>query len=177
MNLEKLTLAIFILGGFAFGWLLCDYYSPQVGYFSVKSDSATQLREMASVSLASTSIECEILKTLTLKHTDGEEFKLHLAKIKNPTVLGFVTTDEQVFLDVSNYVPYKEPNATTTQQIPLMSTGLLIHELTHLTTFHNFTMCPSITDNVCQEKNAYDIEYIYEQIKTYDEDNIIRLRK
>lgn len=170
-------------------FVICVVLGANLAYYVFKSepsfkvqmfDENVQKRIVGSVNNSTTTQKYIVYKTFQITHVDGTAVKVEIAKFQCcDQTAGLVTMDgSKMVLGFFNETSYKSPLSTTTEMLPEIRMDILIHELTHLATLHNFSGdCVDTKKNVCQEINAYDTENLYMQMLSYDEDNVIRIVK
>jgi hypothetical protein len=114
-------------------------------------------------------------KGLQITHTDGTPIPFYIGKFECCGVMGMVK-DKAVYIGYYNEVDGKPLGATTTQKIPEIQMETIIHELSHISTLHNFATS-SPNDRFIQEVQAYDIQFLYAQIRSYEEDGHFKIMK
>lgn len=169
MKLLKYSLVLFVI---AFS-ILAYKLHYNVNYFAIDERFANRVQGSVQ---GSTLTKFTSTLDFQITHIDGTSTKVHIGKFECCVVNGMVQNGE-MYIGYWNEVPFKAYNSTTTKYIPEINMEILVHELFHLVTLHNKALCKDITDRVCQETNAYDMEHLYMQVKSMDEDSIIRLAK
>lgn len=171
MNRILLILA-FLLSVYLIGWLVYTITSVQTVYSTYNQDIAD--REHASLTMPEA--KYSITKTFLLNHTDGTPVKFHLVKFQCCNRTAGMVKNGELYMGYLNEVQGTPLGATTTQMIPEIEISILLHELFHLGSLQVVKTCPDFSTNVCNEKGAYSVEYLYEQIRSLSEDNFFRLK-
>lgn len=118
-------------------------------------------------------------KTFFLTQTNGSSTPFEVAKFECCGTGGAVTRDGRLVMGYLNTVEGSQIGTTSKVQIPEIDTSILIHELLHLVTTQPAVLarCPALGESRLQEELAYNIEGLYTQIKSLDEDGFIKLIK
>lgn len=118
-------------------------------------------------------------KTFFLTQTNGSSTPFEVAKFECCGTGGVVTRDGRLVMGYLNTVEGNQIGTTSKIQIPEIDTSILIHELLHLVTIQPSVLarCPALGESRLQEELAYNIEGLYTQIKSLDEDGFIKLIK
>ncbi len=115
-----------------------------------------------------------------LNRTDGSTTTLNLfnfATDSTSTIAGFYRpSDESINIRIVNYESFK-PLFGDERLIPEVQITVLIHELFHSATQYAFSKCPDVFSSKCQEFGAYNYDNLYRQIRSLDEDSLLRLSK
>lgn len=178
--MKKIIITISLISLVLFALYLVTIPSVEVVYRAEIKNESVQKRIEGSVKNSTTTQKYTVYKEFQITHLDGTPVRLLIAKFECcDSTAGLVTMDgEKMVLGFLNEVSYKSPLSTTTEMLPEVRMDILIHELTHLATLHNFGGdCADIKKSLCQEVNAYDTENLYMQILSFDEDNLIRITK
>lgn len=117
--------------------------------------------------------------TFYLTQTNGSSTVFEVAKFECCGTGGLVTWGGKLVMGYLNTVEATPIGTTTKQQVPEIDTEILIHELFHLVTIQPAVVakCPALVEPRFQEEMAYNIGYLYAQIRSLDEDGRIRLIK
>lgn len=174
MSQNKITwLLIFLINAFLISWFAYAVNSVQPVYNTYNQGIAA--REQASLRMPEA--KYSITKTFLLNHTDGTPVKFHLVKFECCNRTAGMVKNGELYMGYLNEVQGTPLGATTTQMIPEIEISILLHELFHLGSLQVVKTCPDFSTNVCNEKGAYNVEYLYEQIRSLDEDNFFKLNK
>jgi len=170
---NKITwLLAFVLSVYLIGWLVYTITSVQTVY----QNNFTEDRIQKSIS---TVPKWNVEKTFYLTQTNGSSTVFEVAKFECCGTGGLVTWGGTLVMGYLNTVEAISIGTTTKQQIPEIEISILIHELLHLVTIQPAVIakCPALAEPILQEEMAYNIESLYSQIKSLEEDNKIRLNK
>lgn len=115
------------------------------------------------------------LKTAQITHTDGTPVRFTLASFNydiTGTTGGFVDGMKEIMK-----IAYRNPD----NDIPRIQLTVLVHELVHLSTLHYGLIkqkCRTdVLDNECQEKFAYDAQFLLEQVLQLEKDGWLIIDK
>lgn len=117
-------------------------------------------------------------KSFIITHTHGSSTNFNVVKFECCGTGGMVK-DGQLYMGYLNTVEATPIGTTTKTQIPIIDIEILGHELVHLTTLQPYVLekCPALASHDLQEKIAYNWGHLYSQIRSFEEDNWIRLQK
>ena len=165
MKTKILTLTITLLIISFLGlWKYSQHVKPDI-YMETSTYNLETLSKVAIIP------DYKVIYSFPLKHTDGATTTLNLIKFATTSsIRGFVTVSG-VYLRLDNYEKFKN------KKLPEVRISVLIHELAHLTTHHNWKNVKDITTPDMQELEAYDIQDMYLQVRSLEEDNKITISK
>lgn len=172
--MNKITwLLAFLISACLVSWFVYAVNSVEPVYNTYNQGIAD--REHASLTMPEA--KYSITRTFLLNHTDGTPVKFHLVKFQCCLQIGGMVKDGELYMGYLNEVQGTPLGATTTQMIPEIEMNILVHELVHLGTLHYVKDCPDFSTNVCQERIAYNVEDLYTQIKSLNEDQFFNINK
>lgn len=162
------TIICIVLGGKLLWYML----TPEIYQINIEPVMGSRI----AASMEGKEPKHTIIKEFQITHIDGTPSKFYIVKIECCGVGAFVKNNN-LYMGYMNEVSYKSPFSTTTEMLPAIDMSILIHELAHLTTIHNSNKnsCTYTNTALWQETNAYDTEHLYTQIKSFHEDNYLRL--
>lgn len=168
-NIYTVALAILILSMIT---LWAGIISGKNTYYY---DEGIAKREMLSLS---TNVKFNTEKKYFLNHSHGSSTILNIGKFECCGPSGMVR-DNEISMGYVNTVSATQLGTTTKKDIPEIDIEVLGHELVHLITTQPYVVerCPALKENILQEKIAYNWGFLYSQVRSLDEDNLIRLTK
>lgn len=163
----KLALIISILLGIK---LIYYIYKPEPAFYQFRDE------KIIGFSVNHAEPKYTVKRVFQITHLDGTPVKLHIVQFECCGVAGMVKNGD-LYLGYVNEVTAKPIFATTTQKIPEIGIETVTHELMHLVTLHYKATTTKLSDRVFQETMAYDSQFLYSQLRSFDEDNYLRLIK
>jgi hypothetical protein len=152
-------------------WWVIDSVQPVYNTYNQRISE----REQASLTIEAP--KYSITRTFLLNHTDGTPVRFHLVKFECCNRIGGMVKNGELYMGYLNEVQVNQLGTTTLQMVPEIEISILVHELFHLGSMNVLKYCADFSTNVCQEKGAYNVEYLYEQIRSLGEDGFFRLNK
>jgi len=147
-------------------------------YYPQQNVEVTNLSNLAQTFTPTDNMD--VLATFTLTHLDKSTTSFKLVTFSTTTaVAGFYApSDGSLSVRVDNWEKRKRYQEEE-KDVPVVNISILVHEIVHMTTLYNTkgVECQSVYNAICQEKMAYDAGYIYEQIRSFEEDGLLVLSK
>lgn len=164
------AVAIFLVVAF----ILTIFFSQDKYYLSMYDQNIATREELSKTVQPKWKTE----KTYLITQTHGSSTPFNVVKFECCGAQGMVANN-QLYLGYLDTVEATPIGTTTKTQIPIIGIETIGHELVHLVTLQPYVLeqCPALANRDLQEKIAYNWGHLYAQIRSFDEDNWIRLEK
>jgi hypothetical protein len=156
------------------GFVMMFVLLKEKPYQQTYSDTIRQLEKQ---SVSNPIPKYKVKQQFQITHSDGTPVKVFIVKFECCLTRAFVNRSNEMYLGYYNEVKGKPISATTTQMIPEIEMSMFIHEIFHIVSLHHLSKGEDPITHENQEKMAYDIQSLYEQLVSLEGDGYIKLTK